>query len=270
MTFRDKLEAAAQKSQSLLCVGLDPDPDLMAELDVIRFCRRIVEATSDLVCAYKANWAFYESLGVEGLQALQEIRRAIPAGIPVIGDAKRGDIGNTSAMSARALFDVFGFDAVTVNPYVGFDGLEPFLMYGDRTSFILCRTSNPGAEDFQSLPVKGPGGASEPLYETVARKAKEWNTGGNVGLVVGATYPAELRRVREICRDQLILLPGIGPQGGDLEAALDNGLDGRGGGLIVSASRQVLYASRSEDYPDAARAAALRLRDAINAARGTV
>ncbi len=274
MTFQDKLDAAARKNRSLLCVGLDVDPDLMGDRDLARFCQRIIDATSDLVCAYKPNWGFYEALGLEGLGALMQLRERIPASIPVIGDVKRGDIGNTSTMSARAMFDVFGFDAVTVNPYLGFDALEPYIAYRDRTSLVLCRTSNPGAEEFQSLlvePSSGNGlGPAPPmrLYERVAEQARIWNTYGNVGLVVGATYPEELERVRELCPDQVILVPGIGPQGGDLVTAVHAGVDRSGQHVIISASRQVLYASRAEDYAEAARAAALRLRDAINAARG--
>jgi len=263
MTFNEKLKAAAEKNRSLLCVGLDVDPDLMAERDVLRFCRAIVDATSDLVCAYKPNYSFFESLGLDGLSALMKVREYIPAHVPVIIDAKRGDLGNSSVFSARALFDVFGFDAVTVNPYMGFDALEPYFAYRDRTSLVLCRTSNPSAEEFQSLKI-----GDRPLYEVVAERTKSWNEYGNIGLVVGATYPGELERVRALCPDQVILVPGVGPQGGDLEASVRAGVDAKGQNAIISASRQVLYASKAEDYPDAARATALRLRNAINQARG--
>lgn len=266
MNFQDKLSAAVQKNQSLLCVGLDVDLDLMAERDVLRFCQQIIDATADLVCAYKPNWAFYEALGLEGLDALMRVRQYIPSHIPVIADVKRGDIGNTSAMSARAVFDVFGFDAVTVNPYGGYDALEPYLAYRDRGVFVWCRSSNPGAADFQSLPVHREGGAPRPLYELVAEKARSWNQYGNVGLVVGATYSEELKRVRALCPGQVFLIPGVGAQGGDLEMAVRFGVDRKGQGAIINASRQVLYASRSEDYAEAARNAASRLREAINAA----
>ncbi len=267
MIFNEKLLAAAKRNQSLLCVGLDVDLDQMGERDVVRFCRNIVDATADLVCAYKPNWAFFEALGLEGMEALAELRHIIPADIPLIADVKRGDIGNTSAMSARAVFDVFGADALTVNPFAGFDAIEPYLVYGDKEAFIWCRSSNPGAADFQSLPVQTPAGETRFLYEVIAEKANAWNTHGNVGLVVGATYPEELKQVRAICPTQPILIPGVGTQGGDLEQAVANGVDAQGYGAIINVGRQILYASRNEEYADAARSAAARLRDAINAAR---
>ncbi|MBI2885843.1 MAG: orotidine-5'-phosphate decarboxylase [Chloroflexi bacterium] len=269
MTFTEKLRAAAQTNQSLLCVGLDVDPDLMGERDVVRFCRNIVDATADLVCAYKPNWAFYEALGPEGLEALRQVREHIPPHIPTIADVKRGDIGNTSAMSARAVFDVFGFDAMTVNPYGGYDALEPYLAYRDKGVLVWCRSSNPGAADFQSLMVGDGEGEVRPLYEVVAERARSWNRYGNVGLVVGATYPEELARVRALCPHQVILIPGVGAQGGDLEASVRAGVDAGGYGAIINVGRQVLYASRNEDYAGAARLVAQRLRDAINAVRPT-
>ena len=264
MSFASKLLAANQANKSLLCVGLDADLDLMAERDVVRFCKHIIDATADLVCAYKPNWAFYEALGVEGMEALMQVRQYVPSHIPVIADVKRGDIGNTSAMSARAVFDVFGFDAMTVNPYGGYDALESYLAYRDGGVFVWCRSSNPGAADFQSLLVQREAEEVRPLYEVVAEKARDWNRYGNVGLVVGATYPEELRRVRALCPDQIILIPGVGTQGGDLEASVRNGVDRDGHGAIINVGRQILYASRSEDYAEAARTAALKLRDAIN------
>ncbi len=259
--FRDRLSDAVRRNNSLLCIGLDPDPQLMPELDVAFFNRSIIDATSDLVCAYKPNLAFYEAMGTEGQDALHETISAIPKDIPVIGDAKRGDVGHTARAYARALFDVFGFDAVTVNPYLGFDSLEPFLEYPTRGVFVLCKTSNPGSQDFQGLPV---GGDGAPLYELVARRVQEWNVGGNMGLVVGATFPQELKRVREICPDMPLLIPGIGAQGGDLAWAVREGADSRGEGAIISASRQVLYASRGQDFAARARDQARRLRDEIN------
>lgn len=266
MNFEEKLQEASRRNQSLLCVGLDVDLDLMGERDVIRFCQNVIDATSDLVCAYKPNWSFYEALGMEGFEALIKLREYIPSHIPIIGDVKRGDIGNTSAMSARAMFDVFGFDAVTVNPYGGYDAIEPYVAYRDKGVFVWCRSSNPGAADFQSLRVTDEKGEDKYLYEVVAEKALEWNRYGNVGVVVGATYPEELKRVRAICPEQNVLIPGVGAQGGDLEAAMRNGVDSRGQKAIINASRQVLYASRSEDYAEAARLAAQRLRDAMNRA----
>jgi orotidine-5'-phosphate decarboxylase len=231
--------------------------------DVAAFNRAIIEATADLVCAYKPNLAFYEALGERGLTALQETVAAVPSGIPVVGDAKRNDIGNTAAAYARALFDHWRFDAATVNPYLGGDAVGPFLERADKAAFILCRTSNPGARDLQDLPVGVAGSAPRPLFEVVAETAKGWNSRGNVGLVVGATYPEELRRVREICPEMTFLVPGVGAQGGDVAAVMKNGLDGRGSGLIINVSRQVLYASKGGDFAQAARKAARGLREEI-------
>ncbi len=264
MSFLNKLASASKRNASLLCVGLDPDPDLMGERDIFLFNKAIIDATSDLVCAYKPNSAFYEAMGIQGLEALIKTRDYIPAHIPVILDAKRGDIGNTSLFYARAVFDTYGFDAVTVSPLLGRDSLEPFMGYRDKGVFILCRTSNPGASDFQDLNSSHGSELVRPLYQVIAQKAVEWNGYGNLALVVGATYPGELRIVREICPDMTILVPGVGPQGGDLEAALGAGLDRNKAGLIINSSRGVIYASRSEDYPEAAHKAAQTLRDNIN------
>jgi orotidine-5'-phosphate decarboxylase len=269
--FFDKLDRAAQRNGSLLCVGLDPDPAQMPISDVAAFNRAIIEATAEFVCAFKPNLAFYEALGERGMAALRDTLAAIPAEIPVIADGKRNDIGNTARAYARALFDGWGFDAVTVNPYLGGDSLEPFLEREDRGVFLLCRTSNPGARDFQDLPiVAGEGLPARPLFEVVAERAKEWNTRGNVGLVVGATYPEELARLREICPQMTFLVPGVGAQGGDLEACLRRGLDAEGGGLIINVSRQVLYASQREDFATAARQVALALRDEMRRLRQAV
>ena len=266
MRFFEKLERAARKNGSLLCVGLDPDPALMPVDDVAGFNRAIIAATSDYVCAYKPNLAFYEALGEKGYAALSETLAAIPDDIPTIGDAKRGDIGNTAKAYASALFDELGFDAATVNPYLGGDAVEPFLEREEKAAFVLCRTSNPGARDLQDLAVSD-GGTSRPLFEVVAEMAARWNARGNVGLVVGATYPEELRRVRQICPDMTFLVPGVGAQGGDLAAVMANGLDSRGSGLIINVSRQVLYASKGADFAEAAGEAARRLRDDIEAER---
>ena len=272
MTFREKLEAAQARNQSLLCVGLDPDPALMPVEDVAAFNMAIIEATSDLVCAYKPNMAFYEALSLPGLRALEVTLAHIPSHIPVILDAKRGDIGNTAAAYARALFERFGCDAVTVNAYGGHDSVEPFLAYADKGVLLWCRSSNPGAGDLQDLPTSFEG-ETVPLYQIVARNAMRWNTRGNIGLVVGATYPSELAAVRAIAPDLPILLPGVGAQEGDLRAAIDAGLDAQGTGLIVSASRAVLYAYRESEadgrnHAEAARQAAEGLRAGINTAIG--
>jgi len=234
--------------------------------DVLAFNRAIVDATRDLVCAYKPNIAFYEALGFGGLEALkgtvEYIRRRAPE-VVIICDAKRGDIGNTSRAYARALYEVWGFDAATVSPYLGGDSVEPFLAYEDRGVFLLCRTSNPGASDLQDLVVGEKGG---PLYLHVARKALEWNSRGNVGLVVGATYPEELKQVRELCPHMPVLIPGVGAQAGDLPSAVRNGVDSQGRLAIINSSRGVLYASRGADFAQAARRAAEALRDGINEA----
>ena len=270
----EKLLKAARTNGSLLCVGLDPDPELMpAGMGVLEFNRAIVDATSDLVCAYKPNLAFYEALGTEGLSALEKTVTYIPDAIPVIGDAKRGDIGSTARAYARALFETLGFDAATVNPYLGYDSLEPFIEYRGKGVFILCRTSNAGSVDFQDLVLSGKSagveGGERPLFEVVALRAREWNALGNVGLVVGATYPEELRRVRQLCPQMPLLIPGIGAQGGDAASAVRYGVDARGEKAIISSSRQIIYAYLGEggkggDFAAAARGAALKLRDEIN------
>lgn len=269
--FFAKLESASRQNGSLLCVGLDPDPERMPLSDVAAFNRAIIEATADLVCAYKPNLGFYEALGEAGMAALRDTLAAVPPHVPTIGDAKRGDVGHTARAYARALFDGWGFDAVTVNPYLGGDALAPFLEREDRGVFVLCRTSNPGAAELQDLMVVAEGSDSgsgaRPLFEAVAERARAWNSRGNVGLVVGATYPQELARVREICPDMTFLVPGVGAQGGDLEASLRCGLDSRGAGLIINVSRQVLYASRESDFAQAARRAAQALRNQINRER---
>jgi orotidine-5'-phosphate decarboxylase len=259
MKFIDKLLEANRKNNSWLCIGLDPDPELMPGVDVLRFNKAIIEATSDLVCAYKPNLAFYEALGTEGLTILEKTIKHVPDDIPVIADAKRGDIGNTAMAYARALFSVLGFDAATVNPYLGHDSIEPFVDYRDKGVFILCRTSNTGATDFQDLRTGG-----LPLYEAVAQKAQEWNIYGNIGLVVGATYPEELKKVRSICPEMPLLIPGIGAQGGDLASAVSYGVDAHGEKAIMNVSRQVLYASKGNDFAQAARNVAERIRNQIN------
>jgi orotidine-5'-phosphate decarboxylase len=265
--FFAKLREAVQRNESFLCVGLDPDPSRLPERDVAAFNRAIVEATADLVCVYKPNLAFYEALGPQGMEVLHQTVEAIPKDIPVIGDAKRGDIGSTAQAYARALFDIYGFDAVTVNPYLGGDALAPFLERADKGVFVLCRTSNPGGADLQDRLIGGDGDG-RPLYHVVARLARDkWNVHGNVGLVVGATYPEELGRIRQLCPNMTFLLPGVGAQGADVAAAVRNALDEEGGGFIITSSRQILYASSGRDYAQAARGAAQALRDEINRQR---
>lgn len=265
MPFTEKLLSASRKNNTLLCIGLDPDPQLMPEVEIAEFNRQIIEATRDLVCAYKPNLAFYEALGIDGLIALEKTLNYIPGDIPVIADAKRGDIGNTARKYAHALFEIYGFDAATVNPYLGHDSLEPFADYIDRGIFILCNTSNAGAADFQQLRCRSDTGEEGlPLFELVAMKAAEWNIHRNIGLVVGATQPSSLRRVRQLCPDMPLLIPGIGAQGGELASAVQYGGDARGEKAIINCSRQVLYASRGKDFPSAARLEAARLREQMN------
>jgi orotidine-5'-phosphate decarboxylase len=263
MNFNEKLMNATEEHNSLLCIGLDPDPELMpSKMEVFKFNKAIIDATSDLVCAYKLNLAFYEALD-GGIDAMKHTIKYIPDNIPVIGDAKRCDIGNTAKAYAKALFDNLNFDAATVNPYLGFDSVEPFIEHWERGVFILCRTSNPGAVDFQSLPL-----VTEqrrlPLFEIVALRAAQWNKHGNIGLVVGATYPEELKLIRQGYPDMPILIPGIGAQGGDLALAVRYGVNPGGRKAIISSSRQIIYASREKDFAPAARQVASSIREHIN------
>ena len=278
MDFLQKLRNATHSNRSLLCVGLDPDPELMPGVGILEFNHAIIDATSDLVCAYKPNLAFYEASGVEGLRALEKTIAHIPDNIPIIGDAKRGDIGSTARAYARALFSTFGFDAATVNPYLGHDSVEPFIEYKDKGVFFVCHTSNPGSAQFQdlllSLGSATTGKGEKPLFDVVAQRAREWNTFGNIGLVVGATYSEELKRVRQLCPEIPLLIPGIGAQCGDLAGAVCYGVDVQGEKAIISSSRQIIYAyrERSEkgvDFAVSTRDAALELRDEINGYRGT-
>ena len=259
------LEASCAAHDSHVCVGLDPDLDALPAGfepdpdDVLRFVAAIVEATAEFAAAYKPNSAFYEVMGPAGGEVLQAVIAAVPAGTPVILDAKRGDMRNTAERYATACFDVMGAGAATVNPYLGHDSLDPFLRRADRGVFVLCRTSNPDADMLQTLEVNG-----GPLYLEVARWCREWNSLGNVGLVCGATRPGDIARVREVCPGQPILVPGVGAQGGDLEAAAHAAAGaGRRHPFLVSASRSLAGASRGGDYQHAANFAADDLRRAI-------
>lgn len=255
VSFNARLREAIDLQGSLLCVGLDPRLERLEE-PIEDFCRRIIDATIEAAVAFKPNSAFFEQLGSKGWQALETVVRHVGGARVVILDAKRGDIGPTAEAYARAVFRALGADAVTVNPYLGGDAVTPFLADAQRGAFVLCHTSNPGAQDFQTLDVEG-----RPLYLHVAeRVASVWNDADNAGLVVGATYPAALAAVRDLAPRLPFLVPGIGAQGGDLEAALAAGLDAGGRGLIINSSREILYAG------DPA-ASARRLRDAVNAAR---
>lgn len=267
MGFMQQLHAAWQTNESLVCVGLDPTPSRFPEAlkdgpdAVFTFCAAIADATADLVCAFKPQIAHFAALGAE--DALQRLIAHIHdkhPGIPVILDAKRGDIGSTAEHYAEEAFDRYRADAVTANPYLGHDSIQPFLDRADKGVILLCRTSNPGGADFQNLDCGG-----EPLYLKVAETiASRWNTHGNCALVAGATFPEELGRIREKIGDMPLLVPGIGAQGGDVEAVLKNGLTGTGAGLVISSSRAILYAGNGADYADAARTAARTLRDDIN------
>ncbi len=265
-SFNVRLEMASAANQSLVCVGLDVDPARMPLADVFEFNRAIIDATHDLVCAYKPNLAFYEALGLPGLKALadtiEHIRRRAPDVI-ILGDAKRGDIDVSAAAYARAMFQVWGFDAVTVNAWGGRDTLAPFLEDPGRGVFIWCRGSNSGSGDLQDMMVNTCAG-TVPLYRHLAQSASEWNEQGNLALVMGATYPEQLSEVRVLCPDIPLLIPGVGSQGGGLEAAVRYGVDSRGRNAIINSSRGIIYASRGADFAQAARTEAVRLRDSIN------
>lgn len=269
MNFINKLNAAWTGNDSLLCVGLDPDlARLPAHLrerpdSIVEFCKAIIDATADLACAFKPQIAYFAALGAERqLEAICSYLRAKYPHIPLILDAKRGDIGATAHQYAREAFDRYGADAVTVNPYMGFDSVEPYMEWEDRGVIVLCRTSNAGGSDLQFLDVGG-----QPLYQHVARLvADKWNKNGQCALVVGATFPDELAQVRKIVGDMPLLVPGIGAQGGDIAATVQAGRTAAGTGMMINSSRAILYAAEEEgeDFAAAARRVALQTRDAIN------
>jgi orotidine-5'-phosphate decarboxylase len=272
MTFLTQLTAAWARSDSLVCVGLDPEierfPRQIADYPspIFQFNKAIIDATADLVCAYKPQFAHYAAYEAEDQleRTIEYIHRTYP-GVPVILDSKRGDIGSTAERYAIEAFERYGADAVTVNPYLGGDSLEPFLRREDRGVVVLCRTSNPGARDLQDLTV---GADGRRLYHVVAQMAAtRWNTRRNCLLVVGATYPQELAEIRQIIGEMPLLVPGVGAQGGDVAQVVRNGQTAAGTGLLVSSSRAILYASGGDDFASAARAAALALRDEINTHR---
>jgi orotidine-5'-phosphate decarboxylase len=270
MTFMQALRTRWNDANTLVCVGLDPEPakfpaQFAGDADaVFNFCRAIVDATAPYACSFKPQIAHFAALGAE--EALARLIAHIHAshpGIPVILDSKRGDIGSTAQHYAAEAFDRYGADAVTANPYLGRDSVQPFLDRADRGVVILCRTSNLGAGDLQDLLVAG-----QPLYQHVAAKvANEWNMHGNCMLVVGATWPEQLKQVRGIVGDVPFLVPGVGAQGGDVEAVVRNARTADGTGLVISSSRAILYASTGEDFAQAAADAARTLRDQINACR---
>ena len=271
MDFLRKLALASRTRDSVLCLCLDPDPLRIPESlgrgpqAVLRFNRRIVKATNEFAAAYKLNLAFYEQLGAAAMDVLTLTLQTIPSDIPVIADAKRGDVPNTAEAYGRAFFDVLRFDAMTVNPYLGLDALAPFVA-GDRYAFALVRTSNPGARDFQDLRVDD----STPLYEAVARRLDEAIPPERLGFVVGATYPDEARRLRARAAERLFLLPGVGAQGGSITTAVESAIDARGGGVLPAVAREILYASSGLDFADAAARRASELRSLANEARRRV
>ena len=268
--FIEQLQRAWDSNNSLVCVGLDPEierfPEQVAEQPspIFQFNKAIIDATADLVCAYKPQFAHYAAYEAEDQleRTIDYIHRTYP-GIPVILDSKRGDVGNTAERYAIEAFERYHADAVTVSPYLGGDSMEPFLKYEDKGVIILCRTSNPGAGDLQDLEIGG-----RRLFHVVADlAARRWNTRGNCMLVVGATYPRELAEVREIVGNMPFLVPGVGAQGGDVAQAVQNGQTAAGAGLMMSSSRGILYASSGENFASAAREATVKLRDQINATR---
>ena len=278
--FLAQLAASWARSDSLVCVGLDPEIERFPRQvaahpsPIFQFNKAIIDATAELVCAYKPQFAHYAAYEAEDQleRTIEYIHRSYP-GVPVILDSKRGDIGNTAERYAIEAFERYGADAVTVNPYLGGDALEPFLKREDRGVAVLCRTSNPGARDLQDLEVgpgmgPGMGDRRRRLYHVVAElAARRWNARGNCLLVVGATYPQELAEIRQIVGEMPLLVPGVGAQGGDVAQVVRNGQTAAGTGLLVSSSRAILYASAEEDFASAARAAALALRNEINAHR---
>lgn len=271
MKFTEMLQARWRNQNTLLCVGLDPNrsrfPEELAESPnaIYDFCCGIVDATADLVCAFKPQIAYFASEGAEDtLKRIIEYIHANHPGIPVILDAKRGDIGSTCEHYAREAFERFQADCVTLSPYMGEDTITPYLKYEDKGIFLLCRTSNKSGDELQMLDVGG-----ERLFERVARlTAEKWNRTGELGLVVGATYPDELAAVRRVAPDIPLLVPGVGAQGGDIHAAVTAGMDTQGAGMVINSGRAILYASRGADWREAARKAAEATRSAINAARG--
>lgn len=266
MDFIEKLEKIVYKNNSLLCVGLDIDSDKMPKFlfeksknPYLDFNKKIIDSTKDLVCAYKLNMAFYEVLGKQGYDILDETINYIPKDIVVILDGKRNDIGNTAKKYAKTMYEIYSADAVTVNPYLGFDSVKPFLEYKDKCCFILCRTSNPSAIDFQDLK-----SGNKQLFEHIAIKIKEWNNIGLCGAVVGATYPDELKKIRQILGKEIpLLIPGIGKQGGDIEKTVKNGTNDEGLMAIINSSRGIIYAGNNEDFAKKAKKEALLLNNLI-------
>ncbi len=269
MNFTQKLKAVIAKNNSLVCVGLDSDMSkIPASLagNQFEFNKAIIDATHDLVCAYKPNTAFYEARGVEGISDLKKTCEHLVSTypeIPIVLDAKRADIGNTNNGYVEFAYDYLGVDAITLHPYLGREALEPFLDRADKFSFILCRTSNPGSGELQDLEAGG-----KKLFEIVAEKiSKEWNINNNCGLVVGATYPEELGVIRKIVGDIPFLVPGVGAQGGDVEKTVKSGLNSQKSGMLINSSRGIIFASNGSDFAERAREETAKLRDEVNVHR---
>lgn len=262
MNAYDKLKQLEQENNSILCVGLDVDIDKMPTPieksieGILKFNQEIIDSTKDLVSSYKVNFAFYEQYGIRGFELLKKTINSIPKNIHIIADAKRGDIGNTSRAYAKAVFDEFECDSITVSPYMGEDSVKPFLEYKNKMVFLLCLTSNSGASDFEKQVIEG-----KPLYEIVMEKSLGWNENSNLAYVVGATQPDELKRLRQITTNSYFLIPGIGAQGGDVQEVMKSN---DGGNAIINSSRSIIYASRNNDFAEKVRQAALMLKDKLN------
>lgn len=269
MLFQQKLDKIVKKNNSLLCIGLDSDADKIPihlkqkEYPIFEFNKAIIQSTSDLVCAYKPNSAYYEAQGAKGISQLKKtcdfLKKNYPD-IPIVLDAKRGDIGSTNESYVRYVFGYLGVDAVTLNPYLGKEALEPFLRIKDKGMIILCKTSNPGAGELQDLQFNG-----EPFYKYIAKKVvNDWNRNNNCLMVIGATYPKELQEIRAIAKDITFLVPGIGIQGGDLKATVKWGLSSKKSGIIINCVRNIIYISKAHNFAEKAREEAKKLRDEIN------
>ncbi len=271
MNFVDKLSFIQKKNNSLLCIGLDaeteklPDSIKITNESLFNFNKTIIDATFDLVCAYKPNSAFYEAEGVEGINQLNKtisyIQDKYPE-IPIILDAKRGDIGNTAKMYAQMAFEYFNADALTVNPYLGIDSLEPYLTYQDKFIFVLVRTSNPGAKDFQDYII-----GREKLYQKIALKLKSLSNDSQIGIVVGATYPQELKELRKLLPETVFLIPGLGTQGGEVEKTVKYGINKCGAGIVINVARAIIFASDKDDFGQKAREEAKKFSQLINTYR---
>jgi orotidine-5'-phosphate decarboxylase len=265
MTFTEKLKHIQLKNNSLLCIGLDTDIQkipkhlLRADNPQFEFNKHVIEATKDIVCAYKLNLAFYEEHGVQGLETIYKTMELIPDGVITIADGKRGDIGNSADKQASAIFDTLNFSSATVNPYMGYDAVEPFIKHPAKGAFVLAITSNPGSKDFQYLKVN-----NKPLYQVVTAKCKKWNIHNNIGLVVGATRALELQKIRSITHDMPFLIPGVGAQKGDLEASVRYGCINDGTLAVINIGRSIIFASMQRRFDSKVREAAKHYQQQIN------